>query len=319
MERFVFSSRMLPQAESIDATRDVYRQLAQIELEPIGGRFFSDLTVCMLPGLAIARIDASPCVARRTPADVAEGNDDLIIQILTGGRSMTNQTGGDMMYLKAGESYLAPNECPGQSVYDMGSQGLSIAVSREVLAPRLADRHLGRMAKLAPSTGLRLFAQYASAILDEADTPAPESGRILASHLHDLAALALGATPDAAEIAKDRGLRAARLQAVTSDIKANLNNPALSLDWLATRHGISPRYLRALFYGERTSFSDFIRNARLERAHRLLSDPRLSHLTISAIAFEAGFGDLSWFNQVFRRRYSMTPSDVRATAGDVSR
>ena len=34
--------------------------------------------------------------------------------------------------------------------------------------------------------------------------------------------------------------------------------------------------------------------------------------TISAIAFEAGFGDLSHFNRSFRRRYGASPSEVRA-------
>jgi len=42
-----------------------------------------------------------------------------------------------------------------------------------------------------------------------------------------------------------------------------------------------------------------------------LSDPRLAEQTISTIAYEAGFGDLSHFNRAFRRRYGETPSDVR--------
>jgi AraC-like DNA-binding protein len=33
--------------------------------------------------------------------------------------------------------------------------------------------------------------------------------------------------------------------------------------------------------------------------------------TISAIAFAAGFGDLSHFNRAFRRHFGKTPSDTR--------
>ncbi|WP_368735143.1 helix-turn-helix domain-containing protein [Escherichia coli] len=33
---------------------------------------------------------------------------------------------------------------------------------------------------------------------------------------------------------------------------------------------------------------------------------------MSAIAVESGFGDISYFNNAFRRRYACTPSDVRA-------
>jgi AraC-like DNA-binding protein len=43
----------------------------------------------------------------------------------------------------------------------------------------------------------------------------------------------------------------------------------------------------------------------------MLTDPRCSERTVSSIAFDAGFGDLSYFNRAFRRRYGATPSDIR--------
>ena len=51
----------------------------------------------------------------------------------------------------------------------------------------------------------------------------------------------------------------------------------------------------------------------------MLSNPLLAEQTISTIAYEAGFGDLSHFNRAFRRRYGQAPSDVRATAGRAGR
>jgi AraC-like DNA-binding protein len=44
----------------------------------------------------------------------------------------------------------------------------------------------------------------------------------------------------------------------------------------------------------------------------MLSNTQLAERTISVIAYEAGFGDLSHFNRAFRRRYGETPSDIRA-------
>lgn len=52
---------------------------------------------------------------------------------------------------------------------------------------------------------------------------------------------------------------------------------------------------------------------RLILAHRMLTDPRCSCDKISTIALDAGFGDLSYFNRVFRRHFGDTPSDVRTT------
>jgi len=50
---------------------------------------------------------------------------------------------------------------------------------------------------------------------------------------------------------------------------------------------------------------------RLDLARRRLRDPRFATRTISAIACDVGFGDLSYFNRAFRRRFHATPGDVR--------
>jgi AraC-like DNA-binding protein len=56
-------------------------------------------------------------------------------------------------------------------------------------------------------------------------------------------------------------------------------------------------------------------------ARRMLADRRYRHLSIAQLALECGFGDISYFNRSFRRRYGETPSDVREMSrrGDESR
>jgi len=314
MDRFAFTSSALLEKDPLEFMHEIYGSLAPVDLDPLDAPFSADISVLSLTNLAVAEVSTSACTTRRTPALVADGNDDLVLQILSNGSAAISQPGGDDFYVRAGEPWLAPNDCVGQIAYDGGPRGLSVAIPRADLTPRLVGNHAGRMKKLPPSPELDLFAQYATSLLHAPDHLAPATARLAATHLQDLAALALGAKHDDAHLAQHRGLRAARYGAVTADILANLANHALSLEWLAVRHGISPSYLRALFYGERTSFSDFVRNARLDKARDLLTDPRFMHYTITAIAAEVGFGDLSWFNQMFRRRFAMTPSDLRALA-----
>jgi AraC-like DNA-binding protein len=81
---------------------------------------------------------------------------------------------------------------------------------------------------------------------------------------------------------------------------------------IAARHGISPRYVRKLFHDEHTTFSDFVLSLRLEWSRRLLRSPGHATCTIASIAHASGFSDLSYFNRTFRRRYAMTPSDIRS-------
>lgn len=161
---------------------------------------------------------------------------------------------------------------------------------------------------------LRLLLGYARTLRAEAALTNPDVQRLAATHVRDLVAVALGATRDAVALAENGGIRAARLATIKADIVERLGHRDLSVTAVAARHGISPRYVRSLFESEGTTFSEFVLLQRLARAHRLLGDPRRIDHTISAIAYEAGFGDLSYFNKAFRRQYGVTPSDVRAMA-----
>ena len=161
---------------------------------------------------------------------------------------------------------------------------------------------------------LRLLVNYASALENTQELAEPALHRIAVTHIYDLAALALGATRDATEVAKVRGARAARLRAVKVDIVGNLGHVDISVAAVAARHHLPVRSLQRLFEADGVTFTDFVLDTRLARAHRMLIDPRLNSLKISAIASEAGFGDMSYFNQSFRRRYGAKPSDMRAQA-----
>jgi AraC-like DNA-binding protein len=99
-----------------------------------------------------------------------------------------------------------------------------------------------------------------------------------------------------------------------ADIAANLGDCDLTVAAVARRQRVTPRYVHKLFESEGLTFSAFILGRRLSRAHRMLSDPRFGDRNISSVAFDVGFGDLSYFNRAFRRRYGATPSEIRQTA-----
>jgi AraC-like DNA-binding protein len=83
---------------------------------------------------------------------------------------------------------------------------------------------------------------------------------------------------------------------------------------VAKRQQIAPRYIHMLFEAEGTTFSECVISQRLRLAHRSLRNPQFVDYCISAIAMHVGFGDPSNFNRTFKRRFGVTPSDVRAQA-----
>jgi AraC-like DNA-binding protein len=95
-------------------------------------------------------------------------------------------------------------------------------------------------------------------------------------------------------------------------VQAHLRERDLSAETVARRQGLSPSYARKLFDLSGTSFSAFVLDQRLGLAYAMLRSPRFADLGVSAVAYDVGFGDLSYFNRVFRRRYGATPSEVRA-------
>ena len=80
------------------------------------------------------------------------------------------------------------------------------------------------------------------------------------------------------------------------------------------RQRVSPRYVQMLFEQEGTTFSQYVVGQRLVRAYRMLTSPLFADWSITSLAFDAGFGDLSYFNRAFRRCYGGTPSEIRADA-----
>jgi AraC-like DNA-binding protein len=282
----------------------------QIDMEPIaGGAFEADLTLRAFAGFGMAA--GRLCAMRNRHSVDLIDNDDLVMVIIEGGTGVLEHK-GRVVEVNDGEVALTD----GGEVGTFGTQGpvrvINLRFARQGLVMGVANLWQSlQVSKVAPSPALRLLKSYAASLDKETSLATAEAQRLVAAHLHDLAALALGATNDAAAVASIRGLRAARLQAIKADILQNLGDAGLSAEAIAMRHGISARYVRLLLEAEGVSFSELVLGARLERARKMLADPRSHGRTISAIAFDCGFSDLSYFNRTFRRRYGLTPSDVR--------
>lgn len=130
-------------------------------------------------------------------------------------------------------------------------------------------------------------------------------------HIHDLiGAMLRDRDPALPANAVDR--RAARLAAVKADIETRLERRDLSVEMIASLYGVTARSVQKLFESEERTFSEYVLERRLERAWYRLITADDAGLTISAIAFEVGFGDLSYFNRSFRKRFGQSPSRVRS-------
>jgi len=143
---------------------------------------------------------------------------------------------------------------------------------------------------------------------DPTDAQASEAfGRYLA----DIVALQLGANREGGNEIARGGLMAARRQLVLEQIRQRAADPAFNASAVAGELGVTRRYVNLLLEETGRTFSEHVLDRRLVIAYQLLlAQPNRSR-TVASLALEAGFSDLSYFNRVFRRRFSDTPGRFR--------
>ena len=93
-------------------------------------------------------------------------------------------------------------------------------------------------------------------------------------------------------------------------VEANLEDPALRPGYICQRLQLRPRHLQALFRQRGTSCHKFIATIRLTEVCRRLRDPEHNR-SITDIAYDVGFDDLSYFSRSFRRAFGQSPRQYR--------
>jgi AraC-like DNA-binding protein len=317
---FRFSTDDFPERERSAVWREFFgRQVARLDIEPMVGKpYRASARMQLFPDLGLMIGDCSGAHYRIVGELI---NNDDVAFITSGSTNWFTSQAGRQADLTCGDAVpLSNGECgsithSGSTAPAATSRFACISVPRRVVSSFVSnlDDALARPIP-AKTEALRMLHTYLRFLDDMPAITSPDLARLVAIHVHDLVALAIGASRDAAEVARGRGLRAARLAAIKADIADNLERNDLSAATLAARHRVSPRYIHKLFEGEGTTLSRFVLGLRLQRVYRAVTDPCSAGLGIGTIAFDAGFSDLSNFNHAFRRQFGAAPSDVRAAA-----
>jgi AraC-like DNA-binding protein len=320
---FRFSTAHIPPAQRLPMWHDIFgRSVSRRMLSMLsGGSCNVDMIVRSLArgssngGVCVQRMVLSGGVsAERTPELLADGNDEFVLHIHEAGHRLVSQCGREAM-VGPGGGLLTSNADTSTIILPERARFAAVGLPRRVMMDLVPGLEDALVRTLPPHAGvMRLLLRYLDILDDERALETPALRCAVAAHIQDLCALALGATRDTAEIAKKRGLAAARLRAIKDDIARHLGDGSLSAATIALRQRVTPRYIHKLFENEGMPLSKFILGMRLTQVHRMLGDQRHADQTIAEIAYQTGFNDLSTFNREFRRRYNATPSEVRATA-----
>ena len=311
-----FSTDDLPDRDRYAFVSEVLgRQILGAEITPLAkGPVRSQFALTALPGLTFTSGENAGFVLERTHRDLADGKDDLFLSIQTAGVTIASQL-GRVRRFGPGDATLLSGAETGFAAFPSASRLVSIALSRTVLAPLVPGLDDALMRPLPRGTeALRLLMSTLRELENGYVLAAPELRRVVVDHVYDLAALVIGPGRDPAEAACARGLRAARVREILAAISAGFPDPVFSVQRVARKLGLSPRYVQDLLHETGVSFSERVLWLRLEKARTMLADPRNDRMKIIDVAFACGFNEVSYFNRSFRRRYGASPTALRGKA-----
>jgi len=294
-------------ADRVPFWNDIAQMVAPIRVEPMGETPFEarlyrrKLRECEL---------LSPC---SSPARIYSAPDHanagvLNIQVQHKGRS-TNHTGGRTAVLEEGDFVLYDPSRPLWLNFEEYTQAIVVRLPLATVEERMP--HL-RSQVGVPVSGRRgagaLFSSFMRQAWDELQN---DDGDEWADCLGDAIwpLLDMAYAPTRAPHESNR--RDERRRALFEAVEADLTDPELDVHRLAQRMGVSPRYVQMLFAEMGTTPRAFIQNRRLELAARRL-EREGGDVTVTGVAYDVGFNDLSSFCRAFRRRFEMSPRNYRA-------
>ncbi|MFC5698438.1 helix-turn-helix domain-containing protein [Pseudomonas sp. GCM10022186] len=262
-----------------------------------------------LEGISIAQVQGNEHVVERDSSMVrAIPKESVFVSLVQGSRSFFYQ-GDDCTLLAPGELVIYRTDRP----YLFGFSGSMRQFIFDIPQELFVERCLGRLdgaLKVGAETRLQrlLIRTLADRTQDFFERPHyGEAGQFQESTFELLAGIIAGQAGEHRISAHG----ASYLLAAKRMIAEHLGDPELDCERVAQAVGISVRHLARLFTLEGGSVSRYIRDRRLEQAHRMLSSPHAGGLDISEVAYRHGYSSQAHFARSFKARYGCTPSDAR--------
>jgi AraC-like DNA-binding protein len=304
---------MLPERARFSTFREEFarQNLALDVIDHSGGRPRIDVTYLPLGEVGVCSLVATPAEFIRHEHHLKNSRDQFGLNIVDIGPVQFANAGHEHVY-DVGSACLTDRGRPLRVFGPRGGGVRFVIVQAAALRSLVAHPEDLSGRPVRPGPALCLLKRYLRSLASFKKPPSSELASTVGAHLLDLVAATLGPNAEAANIIAERGVKAARLQAILAEVARCFSDPNFDLDNVARALGLSRRYVQKLLEGTGKSFTEHLAGCRLEHAFAMLTDPHHLHLAIIDIAFAVGFGDVSHFNRTFRHRFGETPSGVRA-------
>jgi AraC-like DNA-binding protein len=294
------------------------RVCGSFDVEPLGRADFSGaIATATLGGLSYKTIWGTDSrIVRSSLAASRHGGGQFYFIVQIDGIGELRQAGAEAI-LHPGEAALIDGDRASEFVFLHGCRKLVLHIPSPLLKaycrgcePRLATR--------IEASG------YAKALISLLRTAADQIGqfdgdssRLVADQiLSGVAHLVCGDRGDGPE--PTRTTSPHTLENVKRLVRQSLADPDLTITRAASLAGMSSRKLQRLFQASGVTYGDWLRGERLRHCYFELVSSRERSVSITDLAFNWGFSDVSHFSRAFRAEFGVCARDVRARAAAVT-
>lgn len=267
-----------------------------------------------LPGLELSVVRSGPQTVQRTHSAIARDSEDcFLVATQTRGHGMVEQDGRETL-MAPGDFSIYQSTRPYTLRFSEDFEEVVLKVRGDALRSVLRNAESLTATKVCGTSGPgRLFHGLLQALRGDLDALPPASATAVGDSLVNLVAAGLQAVQGAGPVDAS-ALKAYHLHRIRRCIDEHLHEPALTVESVAQRLGMSVGHLHRLFAGEPLTPAQYLWQRRLERCSQDLRDQRWAARPVSDIAFRWGFNDAAHFSRAFRERFGCTPRDWRRLA-----
>jgi AraC family transcriptional activator of tynA and feaB len=313
----VFSTADVPYSDRLERWRFfVDSNFVPLRPEPSlsHGEFFGEISSRTVGGLTLTTVAKGGQRMRRDRTGIALADPDLLfftIQLcgeigIAHGDARTIARGGDLYMLDARTTF---------ELNCAGSKGLALGIPRRVCDGRLPPFESLHGLVVSPKTAIAgLLRDYLISIASTREPIGLREGEDIADHILTLAGHAIASRPGEGT-APRQAIQNALFARLFRIIDQKLCDQDLGPLQLARAVGVSLRQLQVVCARRGTSPMRAILDRRITLAKKRLLDPKNVDKTITEIAFECGFRDLTHFGRVFAAATSVTPRAWRRDVG----
>lgn len=287
----------------------ICREYAQVDITSrITRDFKSETTIHPWHSVQVSQVASSSVSIRRLSTEPHMHSQDAYFAVLLlSGEYLLEQDGREV-FLQPGDMALYDATRPHRVHCPKDFSKLIVSIPRSVMRERIAAVEHCTARRIKGESGIgAVTSSFLRSTMGAAGTLTCHDYHTLGEQALDLLTLAsVSVRPSNFYLYRSRSMS---LHRVRQFIEAHLQHPDLGTSMISRGVGLSPRYLRKLFEEEGTTLMRHILHTRLERCRRDILVRQETGLSLTEIAFQWGFNDLSHFSRSYKARFGVSPRD----------